>query len=174
MTGAGSLLEIGSRFGYPLVEMAHVLKPGAKVVSVDLPDAEGWNPPLDTLPHLRQNIQRLKAEGYDASLLIGDSHSEDMVKSVALLGPYDVVFIDGDHSYQGVKLDWQYYGSMGKTVIFHDIRKPQPPENMSLEVWKFWDELKAWNQVKVNRPIEEFLAPGSKMGIGKIGAPESA
>jgi hypothetical protein len=35
----------------------------------------------------------------------------------------DVLFIDGDHSYEGVKADWDAYKSFlepGSIVIFHD------------------------------------------------------
>lgn len=170
VSGAGSLLEIGSRFGYPLVDLAHSMKSGSRIISVDLPDAEGWDDQLSAtaIHHLRRNIEILKEEGFDSHLIEADSHDLTTVSKVSDFAPFDVIFIDGDHSYEGVRKDWQYYGPMGKVVIFHDIRKPQPPENMSLEVWKFWDELKAWNQVKTEKKITEFLAPGSKMGMGRI------
>lgn len=160
--GSRSLLEIGSRFGYPLIDMAHVMPQGSRIVSVDLPDAEGWNDALsaEAIHHLRNNIQKLKFEGYDAHLIEADSHLPETIDKVKSLGPFDVVFIDGDHSYEGVKQDWQHYGPLGKTVIFHDIRKPEPPENMGLEVWKLWNE--------IHGNIEAFLASGSKMGIGRV------
>lgn len=166
--GAKSFLEIGSRFGYPLVEMAHVLQKGAKVVSVDLPDAEGWNPPLNTLSHLEKNVQLLKDEGYETHLIVGDSHSEAVIREVKELGPYEVVFIDGDHSYDGVVKDWLNYGQMGKKIIFHDVRRPVPPEDMGVEVWKLWEEIRMWANIKKEFPVDEFIAPGSRMGIGRI------
>ena len=166
--GARSLLEIGSRFGYPLVDFAHALAGKGRVVSVDLPDAEGWNDELSkhAIIHLRKNIQALKEEGYDAHLIEADSHLAETVEKVRALGPYDVVFIDGDHSYEGVLQDWTNYGEMGKKIIFHDIRKPEPPEDPGVEVWKLWSKIKSFSP-----PVEEFLAPGSKMGIGKIEHP---
>jgi predicted O-methyltransferase YrrM len=168
MRGADSLLEIGSRFGYPLVEMTAVLAPGARVVSVDLPDAEGWNPPLNTLEHLQRNVKLIQEKGFDAHLVVGDSHSEDVIRAVKALGPFAVVFIDGDHSYEGVCQDWLHYGQMGKMVIFHDIRRPVPPEDMGVEVWRLWEEIRMWANVKADSPCEEFIAPGSRMGVGKI------
>ena len=35
----------------------------------------------------------------------------------------DLLFIDGDHSYDGVKADWEVYREFlghGSTVVFHD------------------------------------------------------
>ena len=50
--------------------------------------------------------------------------STDVVDEVRKLSPsLDVLFIDGDHSYSGVKADWDAYKSFlkpGSIVIFHD------------------------------------------------------
>jgi predicted O-methyltransferase YrrM len=50
--------------------------------------------------------------------------STDVVNQVLGLTPQlDVLFIDGDHSYEGVKADWDAYKSFlepGSIVIFHD------------------------------------------------------
>lgn len=50
--------------------------------------------------------------------------STDVVESVrAITDNLDLLFIDGDHSYDGVKADWEAYKSFlkpGSTVIFHD------------------------------------------------------
>jgi predicted O-methyltransferase YrrM len=157
--GAKSILEIGSRFGFTLVDLAHGMS-GKRIVSVDLPESEGWHH-LGSEAHLRQNVESLRTEGYDAQLFIGDSKDPEIIKSVAALGPFDVVFIDGDHTYEGVSHDWKSYGHLGKMVVFHDIRQPQPSEWMGLGVWRLWEELKGEK--------ESFIAKGSKMGIGRVG-----
>lgn len=150
---AESVLEIGSRYGMNLLFLAASMK-GKRIVSVDLPDVEGWHD-SETLGYLTQNFHRLVDGGYDAHLIIGDSHNLITREQVEERGPYDVVFIDGDHSYEGVKQDWEDYGGMGKMVIFHDIN----PMN-GLGVSSFWKE------VSFGKNIEEYIA--SDMGIGRI------
>ncbi|WP_019616970.1 class I SAM-dependent methyltransferase [Psychromonas ossibalaenae] len=52
--------------------------------------------------------------------------SYEVVNKVRLLagGNIDLLFIDGDHTYDGVKADWDSYSPMlqkGSVVVFHDI-----------------------------------------------------
>lgn len=130
---------------------------GKRIVAVDLPDAEGWKIP-DVGEVLKAKVESLKEAGYDAHLILGDSHHPDTLAKVTELGPYDFIFIDGDHSYKGVKMDWEMYGPLGKQVVFHDIVKPERGRNPGLEVWKLWQELKG----------EEFIAYKSPMGLGRV------
>ena len=69
---------------------------------------------------------------------------------------FDVIFIDGDHSYQGVKADFEdsikILNPNGK-IVFHDINSL-----LCEGVVKFWSEIK-------NKNCQEFI-DGNKCGIG--------
>lgn len=57
------------------------------------------------------------------TVLCGDSTSEGIIKQAQELGPFDCVFIDGNHSYEYVKLDLENYAPLVKTggiVALHD------------------------------------------------------
>ena len=163
---ANSILEIGSRYGENLRFLAASMK-GNRLVAVDFPDQEQHNDSdaIQSLTHicgcLNDGLTGQGNGGYNVTLIIGDSHHPDTLSHVAELAPFDVVFIDGDHSYEGVKQDWRYYGPMGREVIFHDIN----PEN-GLGVSKLWAEIIAQNNGTYE--VSEFIAGGSPMGIGMV------
>ena len=154
---ANSILEIGSRFGECLEMMARRMGKG-RVVSVDLPGIQPWGYP-DSEYTLRQRMYNLQSE-FDAHLFIGDSSDPDIVSAVTALGPFDLVFIDGDHRYEGVKTDWINYGPLGKVVVFHDIVKHPDGAKNAPQVWKLWEEIEG------NKST--FIAKDSVMGLGVV------
>lgn len=50
---------------------------------------------------------------------------------------FDLVFIDGDHSYDAVKFDFHMYTKVAGMIAFHDIAGLRGCEGSA----KFWDEL---------------------------------
>jgi len=75
----------------------------------------------------------------------------------------DLILIDGDHSYNGVKIDFERSLQYSpKYVVFHDIKS-----DACGGVVKFWDEIK--NNYKHHEFIEQYESVnGSYLGIGLI------
>lgn len=135
ISGVSSILEIGSCFGHTLKAMAHVAQPHSLVRSIDL----GFHPwpveGIDTSAELELAINQLKDEGYNAEFLRASSRDSSAIAWASRNAPYDFVFIDGDHSAEGVRADWNNYGPMGRVVGFHDIA--------SETVGALWKEIKS-------------------------------
>ena len=114
------VLEVGSLFGGTLWAWAH-LPAVEQLVSVDLPS--DW-------PGVRDGVREARthwAQWFEPLVsfhdLAGDSTAPATIAAVAALGPFDFAFIDGDHSYEGVRADWLTYSPLvrsGGLVAFHD------------------------------------------------------
>jgi predicted O-methyltransferase YrrM len=53
-----------------------------------------------------------------------ESSTLDQVKRLFKGQQIDMLFIDGDHTYEGVKMDWEMYSQLvrpGGLVVFHDV-----------------------------------------------------
>lgn len=142
--GIKSYLEIGSKYGGSFSRVAEVLPKGSRVVAVDLPNGtKDWKL---TSVSLTTCIADLKGRGYDAHVIWGDSTAMNVIDRVSALGPFDCVFIDGNHTPDFIKQDWANYGPMGtKIVAFHDISWSRPGDFTAyakIAVPEFWKELK--------------------------------
>lgn len=156
---ASSLLEIGSSFGGTLKSMASVMPVGSRIVSVDLP-CDATPAFLNPLATLKDTCRKIGLQGGNVELIVGDSHLPAVVEKVRSLGPFDFCFIDGDHSYEGVKADWENYGPMAKVVGFHDIGGPVE------DCERFWRELKASTPYRTAEIIS--MSTENRFGIGIV------
>ena len=73
---------------------------------------------------------------------------------------YEYIYIDGDHSYKGVRLDYslfwpklQKYGFM----VFHDVHVRWTKNLGTFGVWRFWKELKNKHKIIFPFPKESGL-----------------
>lgn len=96
--------------------------------------------------------------------LAGNSHDREFLETVKNLlngKQIDFLFIDGDHTKEGVKSDYEMYSPLvrsGGIIAFHDILEKQPiPGN---QVFYFWDE------IKKSTNTEEFVKDYAQTGFG--------
>jgi hypothetical protein len=148
-----SALEIGSRYGKSMQRIAAAIQPRSRIVAVDMPYSGGYGDAPAPEPILMQSMEAIDREGHEVHLFIGDSHSEEVVKMVRDLAPFDFCFIDGDHSYEGAKADWENYGPMAKIVAFHDIVN-------NVGCFKLWNEIKAAGHRTVEYTSSVWLGIG--------------
>jgi len=137
------VLEIGTARGGNLFLLTKVSNPNAHLISLDLPGGKyggGYSRwvgyflksfALDT-----QKISLIRADSHKVSTL-------NKLKKILKDKLIDVLYIDGDHSYEGVKKDFEMYGPLvkkGGIIAFHDI-VIHPPE-INCHVNEYWNEIK--------------------------------
>jgi cephalosporin hydroxylase len=114
-----SYIEIGCRWGGTFVLTCEYLKKFntiTKSVAVDIIDSP---------------VQK-----YTSEFIKINSQSTEF-KQYMEKNTFDLIFIDGDHSYEGVKNDYLISKNSGRIFVFHDIVNDVCPG-----VVAFWNELK--------------------------------
>ena len=157
-----NFMEIGTDQGGTFVCWSRVSDPDGLRVSVDWAHGPWGVNNFD----IQARNNKLFSLGSNVHILDGDSHAESMYNSVkSIIGDkkLDFLFIDGDHSHLGVKLDYHMYKEFvkpGGWIGFHDIKGTETHHRQGCYVDYFWNELqgeKIW-----------FLADSDWGGIGLI------
>jgi predicted O-methyltransferase YrrM len=126
---AKKILEIGTFDGGTALNLAANTSPDAQIVTIDLPPTWSGDFSLSTPKNYQNVTDRMKVgrrflnTPYEKKIeqVFGDSATIDWSK---LPVPFDVVFIDGCHSYDYVAKDTQnalkYVRMEGGLIIWHD------------------------------------------------------
>ena len=125
----------------------------AKIASVDLPGGSfGGGYPESKTPL----YDAFALPGQQLKLFRADSHAVETFNQVkAYFGeqPVDFIFIDGDHTYEGVRKDFEMYKPLirnGGYIAFHDIVYAEGVSRFWLEIQKQYST--KWEFISENNP----------------------
>lgn len=142
----GQIVEIGAEYGMSSSIFCKGAKPLVRITSIDLF-------PGDLLQKHNSNLREV---GYHerTTKITGDS---SLAGKQWTGGPIDLLFIDGDHSYEGAKADldaWMPHVKVGGFAIVHDCANTanRMPHYMHFAVTRavsewFWNTAGAWRLV---------------------------
>lgn len=151
------ITEIGTYNGGTLFLISRVASEGATIISIDLPGGlfgGGYSklkiPLYQSFSLPEQKIHLIRADSHSQTTL-------EKINNILDKKKIDFLFIDGDHTYEGVKKDFEMYSPLVKNngiIAFHDIAA-HPPET-GCEVKKFWDQMKEkYNYIEIINDVNQ-------------------
>ena len=161
-----TVVEIGVDEGGTLLLWTRVAADDALLVAIDdrplglLGSASAW-------AFLRRGFARDRQRVH--LVVPADSHTVQTLTAVERLlagRAIDFLFVDGDHSFDGVKADFETYAPLvrpGGIVAFHDVATSREP-----------DVVRFWSTIRDPRLTEEIVATREpRYGIGLYRVPAS-
>ena len=155
------ILEIGTAGGGTLFYWTRVSQPDAIIISIDLPFGRFGS---GYLPTKAKFLKCLARQNQKIFLIPGDSHKNetlDKLNKILCGRKIDFLFIDGDHTYPGIKSDFYIYSKLvrsGGIIALHDIMYHK--FDTDAKVYKFW------NEIKKLYSYEEYIESPDQDGYG--------
>lgn len=144
-----NILEIGTKFGGTFLIWNEIVGGQGHCFSIDMCDGGLHGGIGDERMDERD---RWFEEQYNTPKFIrGNSHDLETLDFLLrrmdnnAVGLFDFIFIDGDHSYEGVKQDFEMYEPFCKPnglIAFHDIVDSPRHRERGVYVNQFWNEVK--------------------------------
>jgi predicted O-methyltransferase YrrM len=172
-----TVLEIGTALGGTFCALAWAAADDATLISIDLRHGDfgggypRWRAPLyRSFARASQRIVLLRGNSHDGETL-------DAVKTALGGNPIDVLFIDGDHTYEGVRADFTTYSQLvspGGLIGLHDIVPEDARQFPGVRVQAggvpgYWNELRESHE---HLELVEDWNQGA-FGIGAVRVPRS-
>ena len=137
------ILEIGTATGGSLFAFTKLAPANALIISIDLPYGMfGGGYDMDR----KKFYETFSGKNQKLFLLQEDSHKIETFEKVKnILGKrrIDFLFIDGDHTLEGVRTDCEMFSQLcniNSFIAFHDVAEHHP--NSACKVHEFWNEIK--------------------------------
>lgn len=146
-----SYLEIGVEAGGTFITTIEYLRrfhPLRRAIGVD--------------PYFSPPVRDYVARTDGVCFVAGTQASPDLRARLDKAGPIDLIFIDGDHSHDAVRADWQFARAHGRCVGFHDIAAECLPGVTSL-----WSEIRS-AYCQTTEFIDASWKPNRWAGIGMV------
>jgi predicted O-methyltransferase YrrM len=166
-----TVVEIGTFKGGTLWLWCQLAEPDALVVSIDLPGGE-FGGGYDAAE--AEQIRSYARGKQELILIRGDSHAirtrDELTTALGERG-VDFLFIDGDHTYEGVKQDYEMYAPLvrnGGMIVFHDILPQSVDDRCGVD--KLWEELKGHSDERLEEIVDTDTDPSERVwgGIGAM------
>jgi predicted O-methyltransferase YrrM len=148
------VLEIGRYKGGSTFVIASAMAGQGQFWSIDLGEKESRLRQKNRRPYDAQLKDMLAKHGLPVTLLVGDSRTIEVDT-----GELDLAFIDGDHSYEGVKNDFERFGRrvrIGGAVLFDDAASEGLFTTHSDTVGRLIDEIVATGTFKLVKNVNRL------------------